>query len=462
VRLVPVVRGAGLSAREVRPVPVHGADGGPVLDLLRDALSGHGPAIAPHPAGQQPAPAVTAALDETAGEDDRTDPVAAVVSTTGSTGVPKHVLLPASALLASAAATHDRLGGSGRWVLAVPAHTVAGVQVAVRSLVAGTRPVVCDLDGGFRPESFAEATATLTAGRPGRRYTSLVPTQLHRLLADPGGTEAVRAYDAILVGGAALDDELRARAEVAGVAVVSTYGMTETCGGCVYDGRPLPGVDVTVEVPAGADPDEPGRVVVAGPVVARGYRHTARGETRDGVRDGVRGEPADAGEGFVRLDGRRAFRTADLGRLRNGLLRLHGRADDVVVSGGVNVSLDAVARVVRGLPGVTGCVAVGLPDPRWGQVVGVLVQVGPGRAGPTEADVDAVTRARLGRASVPRVVARVAELPLAGVGKPDRAAAAALLRQAATWTGSGPEDAGGRGPGHDVRSTTSPTEDPVP
>lgn len=407
--------------REVLAVAVDGADGLPLLPLLRAGLSGHGPAVAPHARGTVPPAAATAPLGPD--EDDPADPVAAVVSTTGSTGTAKHVLLPAAALLASAAATHDHLGGAGRWVLAVPAHTVAGVQVLVRSLVAGTSPVVCGLADGFRVPGFVAATEELVAGRPGRRYTSLVPTQLLRLLDDPDGVAALRAYDAVLVGGAALDPAVRERAEAAGARVVTTYGMTETCGGCVYDGRPLPGVQVHLE--------PTGRVVVTGAVVARGYR-------------GVQApSPGEDREGFVVQEGRRGFRTADRAELRDGAVVVLGRTDDVVVSGGVNVALDAVARAVQGLPGVTAALAVGLPDPRWGQVVGLLLQT-PDDA-PDDDEVREAVRSACGRAAVPRVVVRVAELPLTGVGKPDRQAAVRLLAEA----------------GHHVLSPTAAAEEPT-
>ena len=175
-----------------------------------------------------------------------------LVATSGSTGRPRLVVLPPAALRASAEATAARLGGPGRWLLALPADHVAGVQVVVRALLAGAAPVVQDLRDGFRPDGFAAATARLG---PGRRYTSLVPTQLLRLL-DAGGAalDALLGYDAVLVGGAALDAGLRARAEAAGVRVVATYGMTETAGGCVYDGVPLDGVRIRLDGPATGRP----------------------------------------------------------------------------------------------------------------------------------------------------------------------------------------------------------------
>ena len=158
-----------------------------------------------------------------------------VVVTSGSTGGGRGVLLPAGALQASAAATLDRIGGPGSWLLALPVSAIAGLQVVCRALLSGRSPV--RLTG-----TLAEAVARMPAGD--RRYTSMVPTQLRRWLdTEP---DALRAFDAILVGGAATDPALLDRARAEGVAVVTTYGMTETAGGCVYDGLPLDGVAVRI------------------------------------------------------------------------------------------------------------------------------------------------------------------------------------------------------------------------
>ena len=146
---------------------------------------------------------------------DAADPPPLLVETSGSTGQPKRVLLSRRAVLASVAATARRVGSEGRWALRLPASYVAGVQVVVRSLVAGHEPV---LDG------WGDA-----------RCTSLVPTQLHRMLDEAGDVEALAAMDVVLLGGGPIDPVLRQRAEAAGIRVVATYGMAETCGGCVYD-----------------------------------------------------------------------------------------------------------------------------------------------------------------------------------------------------------------------------------
>ena len=349
--------------------------------VLDDALDG-GPAVLPL--------ADTTRVPAAADSEMPADGV--LLATSGSTGDPRLVALPASALRASAAASCVRLRGPARWLLALPADHVAGVQVVVRALLAGARPVVQDLRGGFRPDGFTAATARLG---PGRRCTSLVPTQLLRLL-DAGGTalDALCGYDAVLVGGAALDAGLRARAEASGVRVVATYGMTETAGGCVYDGVPLDGVRARLDA---------GRILLGGPTLAAGYL----------------GRPAESAAAFV--DGE--FRTGDLGRWADGRLEVLGRADDVIVTGGENVVPAAVERVLAGVAGVRASCVVGLPDPEWGAIVGAAIvgdDVDPDR-------LRAAVRDALGRAAVPRVLRAVEALPLRGIGKPDRAAVARLL-----------------------------------
>jgi len=321
---------------------------------------------------------------------------AVVIRTSGSTGTPKGVLLSAGALTASARATHDRLGGPGHWLLATPAHYVGGLQVLVRSLLAGTEPAVLDLSDGFRPEEFAQAAKALPADGP--RYTALVPTQLGRLL-DARQAAATASFDAIVVGGAALPAELRRRAEDAGIRLVSAYGMSETSGGCVYDGVPLDGVRVSTDG---------GRVRLAGPVLADGYL----------------GDDAATAEAF--RDG--WFHTSDLGRITaDGRLEVVGRTDDVINTGGVKVPASAVEDALRGHPGVADACVVGVPDPDWGEAV-VAAVVAAGRHVPAEDELTAHVKTTLGAASVPKRIRFLAELPLRGPGKPDRDAVRRMLR----------------------------------
>lgn len=298
-----------------------------------------------------------------------------VVETSGSSGRPKRVLLSRRAVLASVAATEARLGGTGRWVLRVPAAYVAGVQVVCRSLVAGHEPVGLD-------EPWPEGEGW---------FTSLVPTQLHRVLDDPARSDdlaALRRAHTVLLGGGPVDPTLRERAAAAGVRVVATYGSAETAGGCVYDGLPLDGVEVV------CDPD--GRVRIRGPVLFDGYA----------------GDPGLTAATLV--DG--WFRTADAGELGpDGRLRVLGRLDDVVVSGGVNVPGPAVAARLRTHPGVEAAEVVGVPDPEWGNRLVAFV-VGTASA----SDLRDWVAAAHPRAWAPRQVVTVSEIPLLANGKPDR------------------------------------------
>lgn len=386
-------------SRPVRVVPASPAAIPGLTAALAAALDGSGPAVLPvdgPAAGAAPA-------GRTGGDDDAgtvADGVALLVPTSGSTGTPREVALPADALRASGAATEDRLAGPGRWLLTLPATHVAGLQVVVRSVLAGTEPAV--LAGPFRADAFAAAVARMPGdGRP--RYTSLVPTQLHRLLDSPAGTEALTAFDAVLLGGAATPPGLLDAARAAGARVVTTYGMSETCGGCVYDGVPLDGVTV--------DLADDGRIRIAGPVLATGYR----------------GRPDLDAELFEVRDGTRWLRTSDLGRWDDaGRLTVLGRADDVLVTGGVKVPPAAVERVLAAVPGVGEVLVVGVPDPEWGQALVAVVVPRAGSPAPTLDALREAATAALGGPAAPRHLVTLGALPLRGPGKPDRRGAAEL------------------------------------
>ena len=400
-----------------------------ILDRLRAALSGAGDALLLHDPGAGPAAHLRPGEPLGPGEDDAADPTVACVATSGSTGSGKGVLLHASALLASASATHDRLGGGGRWLLALPVRHVAGLQVLVRSLVAGTSPVVLDTAGGFRAEAFAAAAARVAGPR---RYTALVPTQLVRLLDAGGGAlEALAGFDAVLVGGAATAPAVLDRALAAGVRVVTTYGMTETCGGCVYDGVPLDGVRLRLH---GAEQ----RIHLGGPVLARGYRART---AQDGAAGG-----ADVGSpdgGFFRDAAGRWFATDDTGSAAgpdddvraHGMLpggealdrlRVLGRLDDVVVTGGLKVAPAPVESALMRLPGVAEAVVVGAPDAQWGQRVVAALVLRPGAGAPTLAEVRQRVSADVAPHATPRQLLVLDSIPLRGPGKPDRTALARL------------------------------------
>lgn len=318
------------------------------------------------------------------------------VGTSGSTGTPKTARLTARALRASAASTLAVLGGPGQWLLATPATHIAGIQVLVRSALAGIEPVVIE-PGPFTVDRFVAAAARL---QHERRYASLVPTQVNRLLDAPAGRDALAGLTAVLVGGAAVPQTLRDRARAAGVTVVATYGMSETAGGCVYDGVPLPGSGMRI-----ADPDEHGvgAVELTGPTLADGYV-----DQPQLTAAAFRTDP----------DRTRWFRTDDLGRIDDGVLTVLGRRDDVINTGGLKVAPHLVEDAVHAaLPALGEAVVVATADPTWGQAVTLVVV---GEEPPALEDVRAALRAHLPAHALPTRVAAVARIPRLGPGKPDR------------------------------------------
>ena len=397
------------ATRELRTLPV---PGGPavaeVLPALEEMLADRGPALLPVPADD---PARTRILvdSQRPGEpiDDR---VALVVSTSGSTGTPKGAMLSAEALAASAAATDTVLGGPGRWLLALPSHHIAGLQVILRSLRAGHEPVVVDVTRGFDPETLPAAVDACRAGAGAatgagagvgraadRAYTSLVPGQLAKVLDDgsPAAVDALAALDAVLLGGAAAAPDLLARAADAGVRVVRTYGMSETAGGCVYDGAPLPGVRVEVD-------DDEGRVWLAGPQLAEGYRNAPD-------------HPAFARAGW--------FRTDDAGQVGpDGRLRILGRLDEALSVGGLTLLPQTVEDTLRRHPAVVDVVVVGIPDPRLGTRPVAAVTL---RATATADELRRHVTGVLGEHAAPARVAVLDALPVLPGGKVDRRGVAA-------------------------------------
>ena len=399
------------------------AAAGRMLEALSAALDGTGPAILPlDPA--LPRPALNALFDEFAPAAvetrdglERLSPatagrragggvgpeIAAVIATSGSTGRPKGVQLTAAALLASARASLHRIGArpGERWLCCLPAFHVAGLQVLVRSLAGGTVPVVSE-----RPDQAALAEAL----GQGCRYASLVPTQLSRL----AGAAALTGFRAILLGGAAPPAGLLAAARSAGARLVTTYGMTETCGGCVYDGMPLDGVRVEIS--------GEGRIRIAGPVLFSGYRRQPA-LTGQALRDGW-------------------FVTSDLGTLSaDGRLTVRGRSDGLINTGGEKVVPGEVESALDGCDGVHAVVVVGVPDAEWGEIVTAVV-VPSDPADPPGLDrLRAHARLSLPAWAAPRALVLRPELPLLRSGKPDREAvrklaAAAGSRARGTQTGT--------------------------
>ena len=260
------------------------------------------------------------------------------VTTSGSTGEPLEVLLTADALRASAAATTAELGTAGHWLLALPTDRIAGAMVVVRAALAGSA-VTGVAPGSFTPEAFAAAADRLPANAP--RFVSLVPTQLRRLLDSAIGRDALASFDAALVGGAAVGiDPLPGN-------VVRTYGLTETAGGCVYNGHPIGDTQVRMH----AD----GRVLIATSSLAEGYR------------------PAQPGA-WELWGGRRWLVTSDLGHwAADGRLVLEGRVDDVITTGGFKVHPRTVEQAIDARDWVAESAVVGAHNPEWGQVVVAFV-----------------------------------------------------------------------------------------
>ncbi|WP_311213993.1 MULTISPECIES: AMP-binding protein [unclassified Arthrobacter] len=363
----------------------------PVLKALMAALHGEGPAVeivtGDH-GGPQAIPVETGVED-----------AAVVVRTSGSTGTPKATVLTIDALAASSVSTAVALRGEGQWLLALPLQYVAGVQVLVRSLYAGTRPWVMDQSDGFTPEAFTAAAEELTDKI---RFTSLVPTQLQRLLDSPAPeTLAVlRRFNAILLGGAPASPDLLASAHAEGLKVVTTYGSAETCGGCVYDGEPLDGVEVRI-----GEGELEGRILLGGDTVAAGYLDAARASKA----------------AFFEEDGVRWYVTGDLGELNDdGKLTVLGRADDVIITGGVKASAAYLQGKLEEIDGVTAAFVTGVPSHEWGQAVAAYVAV----TDPSPEGIKGFTSRREAVLGVlaPKTVFADKELLMLPNGKPDRLA----------------------------------------
>lgn len=385
------------------------------------------------------------------------EPIALVVGTSGSTGTPKRTALTARALAASAAATERFFGSNSdaasQWLLALPAHYIAGAQVLARSVLAGTAPVIARSviePVHFSPEVFLQAVERMSSAR---RFISLVPTQLHKLLESADANphlgaeihEALGSFTGILLGGAPASADLLAAASTLGLNTVTTYGSAETAGGCVYSGSVLPGVRVELVpeegMPAvpdtGGKPAQVGRIWISGAHLASGY-----------IGDAAR----TAEHFFTAADGTRWYRTDDYGLLSPAndpdstthgsepRLQVLGRSDDVLISGGVKISARAVATVLEEHPAVREACVIGLPDARWGTAIAAAVTLVPSAdaaVAPTEnrpalnEELCALLRARcaekLGAPAAPKQLSFLPDFPLTSTGKPDRAEIYSIL-----------------------------------
>jgi len=319
-----------------------------LLEALHSALTGEGPALS---TTKLPIEFVD-------------QKIALVVTTSGSTGSPKSVALSAKALITNARATHKYLGATigERWSLLLPTTHIAGLNVLVRAIELGTAPL----------------TVTSKAD-----YTAIVPTQLHRAL---NGNEVMLTHlqscRAVLVGGGPLDSDLRAAAESSGIKVVTTYGMTETCGGVVYDGAPLDGVSIKII---------DGRVAISGPQLALGYL-----DSEMPMQDGF-------------------FITNDLGEFVDGKLQILGRGDDQIISGGAKISLSAIDNYLQSEFAHPEIVAFAKRDTEWGEKLCIattqpltLDQIAP------------KLKAKFGNHASPKELINVTSIPYLALGKPDR------------------------------------------
>jgi o-succinylbenzoate---CoA ligase len=380
---------------------------GETAAALREALSGHGPAI------------LASALAGSTGSAGVRVPqrVAVVVETSGSSGRPKRVALSRDALLASAAASESFLGGPGQWLLALPTHYIAGINVLVRSFASSTEPVTV-ASGSFTAEAFLGAVGRFEHPV---RFTSLVPAQLARLLDDTDAARALATFARVLVGGQSLAPALRERAALAGVRVTTTYGSSETSGGCVYDGVAVGQTEVRIATVDAAE------IWLTGPTLAEGY-----------LDDDFEFDPDRTASAFsTDDDGRRWYRTGDTGVLApDGRLRVTGRLDDVIISGGEKVSLAAIERIVRAVDGFGDAVVIAAPSERWGQVPVVFVAQHPAAQHPAAQhptapaarlpELRATVTAALGRAAAPDRIVLVGVMPTLASGKPDRVQLATL------------------------------------
>ena len=401
--------------------------------------------------------------------------IALVVGTSGSTGAPKQTTLSVRALRASARATerffadYPSIGSSkpqraaseapAQWLLALPAHYVAGAQVLARSVLAGTTPVVAAsvTDGvSFTPEVFLNAAERLSCAR---RFVSLVPTQVHKLLeaAEASPVLGSEIYDAlgqftgILLGGAPASASLLAAAGELGLNVVTTYGSAETAGGCVYSGVALPGVRLRVVPEDGSllDSSVAGDAAAGGaPNIGRiwlGGEHLASGYMGDSART--------ASHFFVDAYGYRWYRTDDYGSLtptapnmpeNEGppMLNIVGRSDDVIITGGVKVSARAVAAVLESHPAVREAAVMGIPDAHWGSAVAAAITLRGASGEQSAPDASQATcdmlrefcTDKLGAAGAPKFLRIFADFPTASTGKPDLRAIYSMLYREYTNT----------------------------
>ena len=307
--------------------------------------------------------------------------LALVIGTSGSTGLIKEVAFTRSALVLSAQASNSFIGAKpgSQWSLLLPINHIAGVNVILRSLELGNLPLdLRNFEGEY----------------PDIDFTSIVPTQLFRALkSDARLLRHLQSAKTVLVGGASLAQSLREHAKAEGINIVETYGMTETCGGCVYDGQALTGVEVAI--------NDQGVIKIRGTVMASNYLNSSN--------------IFDLQDGW--------FTTNDLGEIKDGKLKVLGRSDDVIITGGENLSLMAIEAVLSVRFPEMECAAFGVKDPQWGQALHIAI-VGTAN----ENEISLYLEGALGQIAKPKGIHSIESLPLLGIGKVDRITLARMVK----------------------------------
>jgi O-succinylbenzoic acid--CoA ligase len=300
--------------------------------------------------------------------------ISLLVATSGSTGTPKEIGITSAALLASANASNKYLGAvrGNTWSLLLPLTHIAGINVLVRAMQLETAPIDLRNHVGKYPHA---------------DFTAIVPTQLFNALNENSDLlDHLKGAKAVLVGGAALSQELRTQGIAAGINIVTTYGMSETSGGCVYNAEPLDGVAFELT--------ENGQIKISGPVLADVKKENGW------------------------------FVTQDLGKIVNGKLQVIGRVDDVIISGGENISLSAVeSEINKKFPNLQ-VAAFATSDSKWGQVLHVAAQTNDESI---KGQIMNLVAQSLGNYAKPKSIVLVDKLPLIGVGKVDRISLAKLV-----------------------------------
>ncbi len=316
------------------------------------------------------------------------DDVAIVMATSGTGGAPRLVELSRDAILAAVVGSRSALEATGHDVsrglvsCLTPAH-IGGLLVLVRSEIDQVPVVVHErFDAG-----------RLAREAPTGSAVSLVPAMVARLVRDRADLDRLGV---VLVGGGALDPGLRAEAEALGATIVETYGLTESCGGIVYDGTVFEGTDVRL--------GEAGRIELRGPTLMQGYR----------------GEPVATGDAF---DVRGWLRTADAGAIDDdGRLRVHGRLDDAIRTGAETVWPLEVERALESHPKVAEVAVAGRTHPEWGQQVVAFVVPRSIDDAPSLQELRGHASDRIARHKAPREVVLVHQLPRTPAGKLRRGA----------------------------------------